>query len=273
MFSSLNTAVSGLQQFQQQIDVIGNNMANVNTAGYKDASVNFEDALSQAVTGVDGQVGGGVLTASVASNFGQGTINSTGVASDMAISGQGFFVVKDTGSSADYITRDGTFHVDSTGYLVNDNGLRVQGYSDSALSTVGDLKIDATGAPSTAASGATVKSYSVGTDGKITVTLSDNTTFVRGQVLLQNVNDTSALVKCGDNLYSNYAAGGALSTPAAPGTNGLGSVEGNSLESSNVDLTTEMSNLILAQRAFEASSKIVTTSDQILQDTVNLKQG
>jgi len=264
-----------MQQFQQQMDVIGDNIANVNTTGYKDARVDFADALSQnlQMTGSGGatQVGTGVITDSITNQFTQGPINSTGGKNDMAISGNGFFVVKDSVSGASYATRAGDFQIDSSGYLVTSSGMRVQGYTDAALTTVGDIKIDnnngATPAPTAA-----VQSWTFGTDGKISVTLSDSTTFTRGQVLLQNYTSPQSLIKQGDNLYANLTAAGPLAAMAVPNTNGVGYIKGQALESSNVDLSTEFSTMITAQRAFEAGSKIITTSDEMLQTLVNLKR-
>jgi flagellar hook protein FlgE len=274
MLRSLNTAVSGLQQFQLDIDVIGNNIANVDTTGFKDARVNFEDAFSQAIGAgsPSNQVGSGVTTSATQNNFNQGTISSTGYGSDLAIAGQGFFIVRNAQDSSQYVTRAGDFHLDSSGYLVTNGGLRVQGFSDASLATMGDLQIDATGAPSTAATDATVKSWSIDQSGKIMVTLSDNTQFVRGQVLLQNYSDPGALVKEGANLYSAGSAAGPLSQPTPPQTKGLGGIQSGALEMSNVDLTAEMVNLITAQRAFQANARVITTSDEILQEIASLKR-
>lgn len=274
MLRSLNTAVSGLQQFQEDIDVIGNNIANVSTTGFKSSRVDFEDNLSQAIGAgsASNQVGTGVTTGAIQSNFTQGTINNTGFTSDLAISGQGFFVVRNSASNAQFVTRAGDFHLDSTGYLVTNDGLRVQGYSDTGLTTVGDLLIDATGAPATALPDATVKSWSVDSGGKITVILSDNTEFVRGQVLLQNYSNPGALIKEGSNLYSSTAAAGGLAQPTPPATKGLGQIQSGALEMSNVDLTAEMANLITAQRAFQANARVITTSDEILQEVTSLKR-
>lgn len=271
MLRSLNTAVSGLQEFQQDIDVIGNNIANVNTTGYKDSRTHFEDTFSQ-VLGSDLQVGTGVLTAAISSNFTQGTVNTTGIGTDLAVSGQGFFVVHNPVQNAQFLTRAGDFHVDANGYLVTNDGLRVQGYSDSGLATIGDIQIDATGAPATAAAGATLSSFSIDQVGKINVTLSDGTQFVRGQVLLQNLRNPGALVKQGENLYSAGPDTGPLSQPAPSQTNGLGLIQAGALEMSNVDLTSEMASLITAQRAFQANARIITTSDELLQEVVNLKR-
>jgi flagellar hook protein FlgE len=274
MLRSLNTAVSGLQQFQEDIDVIGNNIANVNTTGFKAARVDFEDTFSQALGGgsPSNQVGTGVTTGAIQNNFNPGTVNTTGVGSDLAISGQGFFVVKDAASNSQFVTRDGTFHLDANGYLVTTGLQRVQGYSDTGLTTLGDLKIDATGAPATAAADATVSSWSVDQSGKVTVTLSDNTQFVRGQVLLQNYSNPGALIKQGANLFVASSTAGPLAQATVPGTNGVGAIQSGALEASNVDLTTEMANLITAQRAFQANARVITTSDEILQEVDNLKR-
>ena len=274
MLRSLNTAVSGLQQFQDDIDVIGNNIANVNTTGFKDARVDFEDTFSQAlgVGSPSNQVGTGVTTGAIQNNFNQGTINNTGSGSDLAISGQGFFVVQNAADKSQYVTRAGDFHLDASGYLVTNDSLRVQGYSDAGLTTIGDLQIDATGAPATAAAGATVKSWSIDQSGKIMVTLSDNTQFVRGQVLLQNYSNPGALIKEGANLYAPSSSAGSLSQPTPPQTKGLGEIQSGALEMSNVDLTAEMANLITAQRAFQANARVITTSDEILQEVAGLKR-
>jgi flagellar hook protein FlgE len=273
MLRSLNSAVSGMQQFQEDIDVIGNNIANVNTTGFKESRVEFEDTLSQAIGAgsPSNQVGTGVTTAAISTNYSLGTLNGTGIGSDLAINGQGFFVVQNAANQAQYVTRAGDFHLEG-GYLVTPDHLRVQGYNDTGLSTIGDIQIDATGAPTTAAADATLKSWSVDPDGKIMVLLSDNTEFVRGQVLLQNYSNPGALVKEGANLYSASTNAGPLAALSAPSTNGLGQIKSGALEMSNVDLTSEMVGLITAQNAFQANARVVTTSDQILQEIVNLKR-
>ncbi|HTL16933.1 MAG TPA: flagellar hook-basal body complex protein [Patescibacteria group bacterium] len=270
LLQSLSSGVSALQQFQQQLDVIGNNIANVATTGYKGADVEFADALSQTMQGAGAtgsmQVGTGVNTASIANRFTQGAINATGKPTDLAISGSGFFVVRNPVTNQEFATRAGDFTVDTDGYLVS-NGLRVQGYSDTGLSTIGDIKVDANGGT------AAVESWHFDTDGKITVQLSDATPpFTRGQVLLQNFQSPQVLVKEGDSLYSGMANAGPLAQLSAPSTNGMGKLEVGALEGSNVDLTTELSNLITTQRAFEANSKVITTSDEVLQALVNIKR-
>lgn len=285
MIGSLQTGVSGLQQFQEDLQVIGNNIANVNTMGYKSSNMEFEDTLSQTLgNSGDGnpvQMGTGVGTAAITSDFTQGTINNTGVPTDMAVSGQGFFVVTDPTSGANYVTRDGEFNLDSNGYLVTNSGERVQGYTGSgpytSSSPIGDLQINSTAATTalndTTTPAPSLDSYSINTQGEITAQMSDGTSGVIGQIVLQNFSNPQALQKQGSNLYSYSAAAGPLTTPEAPNSGGLGQIQSGALESSNVDLATQMANLITAQRAFEANTKIITTSDQILMDLNNLIQG
>lgn len=271
MLLSLDSGVSALEQFQQSLNVIANNIANVNTVGFKSASVSFADTLSQTLgsnAAGSTQVGTGVMTAGITNNFTSGSMSNTGVQTDMAVNGNGFFLVKDPTTGNSFVTRDGEFKQDTKGYLVNASGMRLQGYSDAGLSTVGSIQIDNTGAPG--GDLAAVQSYTIGSDGKISVLLNDGTTFTRGQVLLQNFSSPDQLIKVGNNLYSGLSVAGSLATPTAPGSNGLGSLATSSLEMSNVDLAQQLTSLITTQRAYEANSKVITTSDQILQTLVNL---
>ena len=277
MVRSLNSGVSGIQQFQEKLDVIGNNIANSNTLGYKSSRADFEDAFSQTLqapgTTAGVQIGSGVTTGAVRSSFLQGTVTRTGLDSDMAIEGEGFFVVRDAVSGHQFATRAGDFRVDQSGYLVTNGGLRVQGLNGAAA---GDIQIDATGAPATAAAGAIVASFTVTDQGVVRVRLSDGTQFDRGQILLQRFQDPNALVKEGNNLFSGLENAGALggTTPVAqaPKTNGLGVIRAGSLEMSNVDLANEFASLITTQRGFQASARIITTTDEMLQELVNLKR-
>lgn len=282
MLRSLSTGTSGLNQFQKRLGVIGNNIANSNTTGFKSARTEFADTFSQTLqaggAGVSSmQVGTGVATAAITNLFTQGNVTGTEVPTDLAISGDGFFVVNDPGGSGEYVTRAGDFHVDIDGFLLTNGGLRVQGYSDSGLSTRGDLQINATGAPATADPTATLTGYNIDREGKINVSLSDGTSFVRGQVLLQRFLDPQALLKSGENLYTNIGAAGPLggsTSPQteAPRTNRLGSIQSGALEMSNVDLAHEFTDLITTQRGFQANARIITTSDEVLQELVNLKR-
>lgn len=283
MLRSLDAGISGLQQFQGQMAVIGNNIANVNTTAFKSSRVQFSDTFSQTLRASSApgantagttsmQIGTGVGTASIQSQFTQGTTTRTGLSTDLAISGSGFFVVRDSLNGATYATRAGDFNIDSNGYLVTNSGMRLQGFSDAGLTTRGDLRVDATGAPDGTAPGATVESFTIDQQGQIRVKLSDNTEFTRGQVLLQTFQSPQALSKEGENLYASFAAAGPLPNPSAPGSAGVGTIQSGALELSNVDLAQEFSTMITTQRAFQACSRIVTTSDEILQELVNLKR-
>lgn len=287
MLRSLNSAISGLQCFQQRMDVIGNNVANVNTTAFKGARVELADSFSQTLRGSSAgggggsgtpamQIGCGVLVQGINNIYTQGALARTGVSTDLAISGNGFFVVRDPISNNTFVTRAGDFRTDEAGHLITNDGLRVQGYSDAALTTVGDIVIDTQGMPAVVPP-PTLVSFGIGGDGKISVNLSNGTQFVRGQILMQNFSDPQGLLKEGNNLYSGIGAAGPLGgaanpTPAPPGTNGLGKIQSGALELSNVDLANEFTNLITTQRAYQANARIITTSDEMLQELVNLKR-
>lgn len=286
MIRSLFSAITGLGQSQQRMDIIGNNIANINTAGFKSSRVNFADSFSQTLrassqasgtTAANSaiQIGSGVTTAGIATLYTQGAITRTGVQTDLAIAGDGYFVVRDTSNNEQMATRAGDFRVDSTGFLVTNTGQRVQGYSDAALTTIGDIKIDNAGMPVTADPNARIISYAFDSEGKLNVQLSDGTQFVRGQILLQKFTDPQGLMKAGNNLYSRIANAGPLDwagTPGIPSKIGLGKLEAGALELSNVDMANEFTNLITTQRAYQASARIISTSDDMLQELVNLKR-
>jgi flagellar hook protein FlgE len=283
------SGVSGMQEFQQRMDVIGNNIANVNTTAFKAARMDFADAFSQTYRGATAgsgatsntdpiQVGTGVISTAITSDFNQGAVTRTGPQTDIAVTGDGFFLVKDPVAGTVYATRAGDFRLDQSGRLVTSNGYRVQGFTDSGLTTEGDIVMDGAGRPASADPLATVSSWSIGTDGKVTVRLSDNTEFIRGQILLQKFSDPNALTKQGGNLYSSLAAAGPLTTgtapsgASAPGSNGTGTIQSGALELSNVDLANEFAAMIVTQRSFQANARIITTSDEMLQELVNLKR-
>ncbi len=288
LFGTLNTAVSALSSFSTGLDVVGNNIANVNTVGFKGSSASFEDSFSntlQASAPANGttstepsiQVGTGVAVAGITKDFSQGTLDSTGNTTDLAISGNGFFIVKDATSLTQYATRDGQFSVDGNGYLVNQGGQRVQGYVGGSSSTplgttVGDIQIGLS-----LPAGASLQSVAIDTAGHIVESYSNGTSATTNQVLLQNFSDTAALMSTGNNLFTGLAAagpvgGGILAGGNSPTSSGLGAIQSGSLEASNVDLTQQFSNLITMQRSFQASARLITVSDTVLDDVVNLKR-
>jgi len=288
MLRSLFSAISGLQNFQERMDVIGNNVANVNTTAFKSSRVDLADSFSQTLRVSSGgqagnsgsaaiQIGTGVTTTGIKNLYTQGALARTGLQTDLSVAGSGFFMVRDTVSNVEYATRAGDFRLDENGYLVTNGGQRVQGFSDAGLAVPGDIKIDTTGMPATADPAADVLSFAIDGEGRVNVTLTDGKQFVRGQILLQNFTDPQGLLKEGNNLYSGIASAGPLGgagspTPAGPGTNGLGKIQAGALELSNVDLANEFTNLITTQRAYQANARIITTSDELLQELVNLKR-
>ena len=285
MIRSLNSGVSGIQNFQQQMDVIGNNIANVNTVAFKSGRTDFADSFSQtlrdssAANGSNSgtppiQVGLGVTTTATKNRFTQGTFSLTGVKTDLAVSGDGFFIVRDPVSGVEFATRAGDFRVDANGYLTTNTGLHVQGFNDGGLSTRGDVMLD-DNRPAGAV--ATFAGFNISDQGIVKIKLSDGSEYTRGQILLQRFNDPQALTKEGLNLYSGIGAAGPLGgasapTPGAPKTSGLGFIASGSLELSNVDLAVEFADMIITQRGFQASARVITTSDEMLQELVNLKR-
>lgn len=285
LIGTMDSGVSALQTYEQGLEVIGNNIANVSTNGFKGSNAQYADSFSDVLQGSsasgsgatpDMQIGTGVQLASVTVNFAQGQITQTGVPTDLAVSGNGFFLVKSPSSSETYATRDGEFSINASGYLVDTQGDYVQGLTGGAAgsppTTVGSIKL---GTPPT---GTQLQSVSIDNAGDFVETYSDGSTAVTNVVLLQNYSNPNALQNVGNNLYSNLTAagpvgGGSLSAANnTAGTEGLGSIQAGAIEGSNVDLTQQFANLITTQRSFEAASRLITVSDTILGDIVDLKR-
>ena len=304
MLHSMNTAIAGVRNYQTALDVVANNLANLDTVGYKTGRVDFAESMNSVVrapsadradvSGASGiQIGNGMTATSVRSNFAQGGLNQTGLTTDLSISGKGFFMVKNTSTGEVFATRSGNFHLDSTNHMVNDEGMRLQGITNYQLDPngVGDIIMDKgpnpPAVPATAATAA-VSGINIDGGGRINVILEDGTQYVRGQVMLQNFNNVQNLIKVGNNLYGGLAQAGPYAAVAGPGaltgggqilngmvaptSDGFGQIVQGSLELSNVDISREFSSMITTQRAFQANSKMVSTSDEILQELINLKR-
>jgi flagellar hook protein FlgE len=409
MMESLSTSVTGLNAFSKEISVISNNVANSETTSYKSSDVSFSDILSECLSGTSGtSLGAGVLVSDVSESWSQGSISSTGNATDLAINGSGFFVVSDPSSGETYYTRDGEFSFDDDGTLVNSSGLAVQGYlvnENGGLGALDDIDVsyDASPASATSEISTTVNlnsetetdgtyessvdiydslgnehtvtitfaktadnewSYSVGSSegtvggdstgtlsfstsgaltsgsddpvftitglagaddmsitwdiadsstdtsgnttyltngtltqysrdsalydssqdgyssgelssisiddsGMITGTYSNGTTSDLYQIALADFNDYNGLEKVDGGLYAATSKSGEAIV-GIPGTSRFGSISSESLESSNVDLSTELANLITAQRAYQANAKVFSASDEILQTLIKL---
>jgi flagellar hook protein FlgE len=152
---------------------------------------------------------------------------------DLAIVGNGYFVVRDPETNEYYATQAEYFSIDENGHLLTGSGARLQGRVGGVLSRVGDLQVNAAGLPAGSVPGFTMLCYTIDDWGKISVQLSDGACFLCGQVMLQNFQDPEALISEGNGLYSNMSAAGPLPALAAPGSNGLGVIQSGALELAN----------------------------------------
>lgn len=269
MLRSMYSGIGGMRGFQTKLDVIGNNIANVNTTGFKKSRVMFQDILSQSMaggsagtTGVNGtggtnpkQVGLGSTIATIDTIHKGGNLQTTIKQSDVGIEGNGYFIVKDA-SGETFLTRDGNFHFDDVGNLVTANGMLVLNSNSSPISIPAD-----------------VKEYSIGVDGKITYTQKDGKVVENGPIIgLAMVANPDGLEKAGMNTYKYNSPAAGTPTVGAPKSGAYGILRSSMLEMSNVDLSEEFTEMIVAQRGFQANSRIITTSDSILEELVNLKR-
>lgn len=261
---ALRTAASGMYAQELNIEVISNNIANINTTGYKRNKAEFQDLMYQQVNvnsvnaGTPGvsdnptnsvQVGNGVVPTSTAKIFTQGDITPTNNQLDVAIQGDGFFQVrKDDGTYA--YTRDGSFKVNADGRIVTSSGYIV----DPELS----LDENATG-------------VSISKDGAVTVQEAGGNSYVLGNFELARFMNPGGLKALGNNLYAQTDSSGAPII-GTPGKDGFGEVNQGYLESSNVDIVEEMISMIAAQRAYEINSKTVQTVQDMMQMANNLKR-
>lgn len=398
MLRSLFSGITGLRAHQTMMDVVGNNIANVNTTGYKSSSVVFEDTLNQMLRasgapsngngGINpAQVGLGVQLGGITTNFGQGSAQSTGKSTDLMIQGDGFFVIRS--GSENVFTRAGAFSFDSTGKLVNNEGMVVQGWvgangvinTDNALAdiqlpagtlippqqsssvsiggnitsgtstvmTLGTTSYDqagnahalsitltpngtsfdvdvlengtsimttpgsvaflangsydagtSTAAQATLADGTVItfdlsgvtgyggaktlavtaadgytagslQQFQISQDGTVIGVFSNGQKLNMAKIALANFNNPMGLEKIGNTSFRSSTNSG-LAQIGTAGGGGRGTLLGGSLEMSNVDLAQEFTSLIVAQRGFQANSRVITASDEMLQDLVNIKR-
>jgi flagellar basal-body rod protein FlgG len=260
MMRSLFTGATGMEAQKLNIDVIANNLANVNTAGFKRSRADFQDLLYQdakepGAASAEGlqvpsgiQVGLGVRPVAVQKIFSQGDFASTGNPLDLVIEGDGFFQVPKPDGEMAY-TRSGAFKLDSEGRIVNSDGYPL----DPAIT----IPTNAT-------------SITVGTDGKVTVTQAGNSAPSEvGRLTLARFSNPAGLKAIGRNLFTATDSSGEAVT-ANPGVDGMGTVSQGFIEMSNVNVVEEMVNMIVSQRAYEINSKTVQASDEMLQVINNL---
>jgi flagellar basal-body rod protein FlgG len=261
MLKALNTAATGLEAQQNNMEVITNNLANVSTAGFKKSRAEFEDLMYQtqkepgqasgmnsvSPTGV--QTGLGVKTAAIQKDFTNGSSIITKNPLDIQIEGAGFFQIQ-TGDGQIAYTRDGAFKRDAQGRMVDKNGNFLQPEITIPADAAG-IEISATG------------------EVKIVQGLNQAPTTV-GQIDIVNFVNPAGLRSLGKNLYAQTGASGqAIAT--RPGLQGTGYLSQGQLEGSNVNIVDEMVNMITAQRFYETNSKAVQAADQMLQSTNNLR--
>ncbi|MEH6946361.1 flagellar hook protein FlgE [Bacillus sp. JJ634] len=392
MLRSMYSGISGLKNMQTKLDVIGNNVANVNTYGFKKGRVTFSDTMNQTISGASAatankggtnakQVGLGSTVATIDTIHTQSSLQTTGRDLDLAISGDGYFVVKN--GDAEFYTRAGNFYLDDEGTLVNGEGLKVQAYkivndkvtntygdvavnvnavlpakktdtitfsenlsSDSTVDSVYTQQIKVTGADGTAQAvtvefkktgantwelslndqnigtldfsstpadikvnmgangdfvantngsivlnfsnltqnpgtstalvnpnGSTegkLDSFNISSAGEINGVYSNGQIVTLGQLAVAKFSNASGLMKTGGTTFQESINSGTPNINVAG--NGRGSIAAGSLEMSNVDLSEEFTEMIVAQRGFQSNTRIITTSDEILQELVNLKR-
>ncbi len=274
--STMNTGVSGMSAQQQLMDVIANNIANMNTTGFKTNSLSFQEALVNTMTapsvGTPGrELGLGVNVGLSSRDFTTGAMSQTGVSSNLAIQGDGFFVVQKvvsgTPTGLQYYTRDGGFTLNvvdaNTVNLIDASGYSLLGNDGTPINLRQNI----------AAATTDVTSYSVAQNGTVTALGSDGVSYAAGIVPVVQVMNDNGMQDVGNNLYQ-WTASASPTQPALTGAPNSSSVSVSQgyLESSNVDLTKEFSNLIITERGYQANSKTITTADQMLQTVLGLKQ-
>lgn len=321
MLRSMYSGISGLRNFQTKLDVIGNNIANVNTHGFKKGRVIFKDLVSQsqssasAPTATRGginakQVGLGSQLAAIDTIHGGGSLQGTARGLDLGIDGDGFFMVADANGAPDdtgaiteegfnntLFTRAGAFYMDRNGYLVNADGKYLVGVTagDEIVIEAEDTGINPDDAPiASGEDGAnlfdedgvltpedgtlgpiriptTAKEFSIGQDGSIEYVDLNGERQWAGQLVMAKFPNAGGLAKVGSNYFQQTANSGAAYGQVGT-VAGMGSIQSGTLEMSNVDLSEEFTEMIVAQRGFQANTRIITTSDEILQELVNLKR-
>lgn len=267
MLRSLYSGVSGMRGFQTKMDVIANNIANVNTTAYKSGRARFQDMLSQTIASAQGavdggqgginpqQVGLGSRVGAIDTIMTGGALQPTNRDLDFAIEGEGFFMVSPDEGTTIYYTRDGAFFRDFQGDLVNSNGDKVLDVDGSPINIPGE----------------DLQSFSIDGTGTIIAVYGDGTPQEIAVIGLTKFSNPEGLEKVGNNNYVRSNNSGEPE-PGSAGQPGFGRIRQGFLEMSNVDLANEFTEMIVASRAYQANSRSITTSDEMLQELINLKR-
>lgn len=263
MVRSLWTAASGMTGQQYNVDTIANNLSNVNTVGFKKQRAEFEDLLyittkkagtpatKQTVVPTPTQVGHGVKVAATQRMFTQGSLRETGIKTDLALDGEGFFRVLLRDGSFGY-TRNGEFKIDENNQLVTNQGFRIL---PELILPENYLK----------------DSLSIDANGRVSIKTFDGVDVELGQMQVHRFVNPAGLNAVGENIFKVSAASGEA-IGGFPGANGFGAIHQGFVEMSNVDIASEMVNMIVAQRAYEMNSKAIQTSDTMLGIANNLRR-
>jgi flagellar basal-body rod protein FlgG len=260
MIRALWTSATGMAAQQMNLDVIANNLANVNTAGFKKSNLQFQEMMYDTEKGVGAsstdssttpsgmQVGYGSKPVATERDFTEGNLQQTGNTFDVAIQGTGFFKITLPDGTNAY-TRDGSFMENADGQLVTNQGYLVTG--------AGSIPQNA-------------QNITIGSDGTISATVNSQPVKI-SPITISTFPNPQGLNSLGDNLFQATEASGTANDGQTPGSNGIGTISQGYIETSNVQVVTEMVNMIQAQRAYEINSKAIQTSDQMMQMANNLK--
>jgi flagellar hook protein FlgE len=290
MMSGMYAAISGLDAHQTMLDVTANNLANVDTIGYKAQSAQFSDELSQLIaagTSANGysagtnplQVGLGTQVGSIDNVMTAGGVESTGNATDVAIQGNGWLRVANGNVSTSpptfdttQYTRAGDLTFNASGYLCTQTGQYVLGYGATQNASTGTYSANTAGGPNNAIvvpPGST--NVTLGPDGSVNYQTSTGTSVTAGYISLSTFPNQAGMQRDGGSLWSATAASGA-EVAGQPGTGSYGQTISGELEQSNVDMGTEFTNMIEAERGYQANASTITTADQMMQTAVEMKQ-
>ncbi|WP_448589245.1 flagellar hook-basal body protein [Thermodesulfobium sp.] len=253
MDNSIFTAVNGALSSQSALDVVANNISNFNTTGFKESNATFADILSQELSFATSktnplQVGIGSKLDSTSPSFTQGPILETNDPANLAINGNGFFVVSNGTNT--YYTRDGSFSLDSNGNLVTSEGFYVQG-------TNGNINIDTTAK--------NFSGFTVNPDGSVYSNFSNGQSTFDGKIMIVDFINKNGLINVEGNNFSQSANSGSPKVLSSGYT-----IIQNALEGSNTDLSTQMANLIDYERTYQVNAQAITTSDNMLKTAIGL---
>jgi len=285
MMRAMFSAVSGLRNHQTMMDNLSSNISNVNTFGYKSSRTTFQDTLYQtlggaaAATGPTGgtnpqQIGLGMRLSSIDNLMTQGAVQNTAIVTDVSVQGDGFFRVSTSATTfagadkvqvdgdAEAYTRAGNFSFDAEGYLVTQGGDYVIGRNPADTATI-RMQVDPADTP---------RSVTIDSSGVLSYITGAGTTVTVGTLSLATFPNQSGLLRQGDNQFIETPNSGTAVQGAPGGTTGAGTVSPGTLEMSNVDLAQELTQMIIAQRGFQANGRAITTSDEMLNELVNLKR-